>query len=181
MTTWVAFLRGVNVGRAKRIAMADLRALCESLGFKNVRTVQNSGNVVFDSRIKDSGTLARRFEAALSARHGFHANTVFITLEMLERIVRNNPLGPPKSPSQFLVGIPYGATAMQFTGSLDQRDWSPDRFGRTGDAVYLEATTGLLESAMVIEFMRISKDMFTTRNWGTLQRVLDAAKAGLKP
>ena len=49
MTECVALLRGINVGRAKRIAMAELRGLVAELGFTNVRTVLNSGNVVFQS------------------------------------------------------------------------------------------------------------------------------------
>ena len=48
MTRYVALLRGINVGGNKRIAMADLRALCEGLGFEHVRTLLQSGNVVLD-------------------------------------------------------------------------------------------------------------------------------------
>ena len=49
MTGYVALLRGINVGKAKRIAMADLRALLEGLGYTHVKTVLNSGNAVFDA------------------------------------------------------------------------------------------------------------------------------------
>ena len=49
MPTHIALLRGINVGRAKRIAMADLRVVVAELGHTNVRTLLNSGNVVFDS------------------------------------------------------------------------------------------------------------------------------------
>ena len=58
MTRCIAFLRGINVGRAKRIAMADLRALIEGLGFSEVRTLLNSGNVVFDATRPDQGKIA---------------------------------------------------------------------------------------------------------------------------
>jgi len=51
MTVCVALLRGINVGKAKRIAMADLRALIEGLGYTDVRTLLNSGNVVFSSEL----------------------------------------------------------------------------------------------------------------------------------
>ena len=51
MTRYVALLRGINVGRNKRIAMADLRSLCEGLGFEHVRTLLQSGNVVLDSSV----------------------------------------------------------------------------------------------------------------------------------
>ena len=176
MTTWVAFLRGVNVGRAKRIAMADLRALCESLGHANVRTVLNSGNVVFESRSKSPSALARAFEAALEKTHGFHANTVFITRDSLEQIAYANPLGEPRNPSQFLIAFPYDADAMHKAAPLQARDWSPDRIAFSPDALYLDAAKGLLASALVKEFMRITKVAYTTRNWSTVQKVLNTAR-----
>ena len=63
MTTYVALLRGINVGKAKRIAMADLRALLEGLGYTDVATLLNSGNVVF----KVGGGAAKRLAADISA------------------------------------------------------------------------------------------------------------------
>lgn len=177
MTPWIAFLRGVNVGRAKRISMADLRALCVSLGHTNVRTVLNSGNVIFDSTAKNPSTLARGFESALEKAHGFHANTVFVTRDSLERIVHANPLGEPRNPAQFLIAFPYGAEAMRTAVPLQARDWSPDRIAFSSDALYLDAATGLLDSALVSEFTRITKDTLTTRNWATVQKVMNTASA----
>ncbi len=60
MTTHVALLRGVNVGKAKRIAMSDLRATFEGLGFERVRTLLASGNVVFEAKAKDAAKHYRR-------------------------------------------------------------------------------------------------------------------------
>src|SRR5438045_8898034 len=64
-STQVALLRGINVGRGKRIAMADLRALCERLGHRDVRTLLNSGNIVFTARSTPE-TSARRLEQAIA-------------------------------------------------------------------------------------------------------------------
>ena len=58
MTTYIALLRGINVGKAKRIAMADLRALLEGLGHADVATLLNSGNVVFRSGKKIPAKIA---------------------------------------------------------------------------------------------------------------------------
>ena len=58
MSRHVALLRGINVGKAKRIAMADLKTLMERLGYREVRTLLNSGNVVFTA---PAATLVRRF------------------------------------------------------------------------------------------------------------------------
>ena len=64
----VAFLRGVNnIGRTSRVSMADLRALFEGLGFRDVRTVRNSGNVVFTTAARSARALQGRIEEALAA------------------------------------------------------------------------------------------------------------------
>jgi hypothetical protein len=60
MTECIALLRGINVGRAKRIAMADLRGLFVDLGHKEVRTLLNSGNVLFQCARPNTGKLALR-------------------------------------------------------------------------------------------------------------------------
>src|SRR5262245_8002074 len=66
----VALLRGINVGTAKRVAMADLRALVEGLGYGDVRTLLNSGNVVFSVPRTAKGDPAARIEKALAAKLG---------------------------------------------------------------------------------------------------------------
>src|SRR5262245_54107358 len=58
----IALLRGINVGRAKRISMAELKALFEALGFRNVRTLLNSGNVVFDPGRNSPENIGRKVE-----------------------------------------------------------------------------------------------------------------------
>src|SRR5688572_4013562 len=68
---YVALLRGINVGTAKRVAMADLRALVEGLGYQNVRTLLNSGNVVFGGPSASPGAVAARIERAFEGRLGF--------------------------------------------------------------------------------------------------------------
>ena len=67
---YVAFFRGINVGRAKRIAMADLRVLVEGLGHTGVRTVLNSGNVVFTRPASAKGDPAARIEKAIESKLG---------------------------------------------------------------------------------------------------------------
>ena len=67
-TRHVALLRGINVGRAKRVAMAELRALIEGLGYGDVRTLLNSGNVVFSASAATAGNAASRIEEALAKK-----------------------------------------------------------------------------------------------------------------
>src|SRR5687768_13915070 len=50
MATFIALIRGINVGGNKKLSMADLKSVCESLGYTNVRTLLNSGNVIFEAK-----------------------------------------------------------------------------------------------------------------------------------
>ena len=88
MNYYIAFLRGINVGTAKRISMEDLRALIERLGYEDVRTVLNTGNVVFRGKKAAERTIADRIQEALESRHGFSANTLVMTATDLDSIVR---------------------------------------------------------------------------------------------
>ena len=70
MTTYVGLLRGINVGGHNRVAMADLRRLCERLGLEDVRTLLQSGNVVFRSAGEDASALEARLEQETAKRLG---------------------------------------------------------------------------------------------------------------
>ena len=84
----VALLRGINVGRAKRVAMADLRKVLSDMGFDDVRTLLNSGNVVFDCNSADAANCAARIEEALVLKLGVPAKVTVIEAEQLAEIVK---------------------------------------------------------------------------------------------
>jgi hypothetical protein len=88
---YIALLRGVNVGRAKRIAMADLRKLVEDLGHTGVRTLLNSGNIVFDA-VVPPGDAAQEIEAAMALHLGVSARVFVFASDKVAEIVDNNPL-----------------------------------------------------------------------------------------
>src|SRR6266496_1648635 len=83
----VALIRGINVGRAKRVAMADLRALVGDLGYGEVRTLLNSGNVVFTVPASARGDPAPRIEQAMTARLGISARVTVLTAAELAAVV----------------------------------------------------------------------------------------------
>ena len=101
MNTHVAFLRGINVGGNTMVSMTDLAAICTQIGFENVRTYLNSGNVIFDSPLPES-ELRRMLEKALSEKTGKDIGVVIRSPEDLERVVKGNPF-PEAVPSQ--VGV----------------------------------------------------------------------------
>src|ERR1700675_2539002 len=91
MTTFVAMLRGVNVGARNKIKMADLEALFVGLGHTAVVTYIQSGNVVFKSRSKSSTALARGIEARITRDLGLDVRVLVRTHDELAKVARANP------------------------------------------------------------------------------------------
>jgi uncharacterized protein (DUF1697 family) len=86
----VALLRGVNVGKSRRVEMKRLRSLCEGLGYANVSTYLNSGNVIFDSG-RNPAAVGHDIEAALKSELGVDARVLVKTRTELRRIARAIP------------------------------------------------------------------------------------------
>lgn len=91
-TTWIAFLRGINLGK-RRMKMAELRECCEGIGLTDVRTILASGNVRFDAADAEAEDLLPRFEAALEGQFGFAAKVVLRTADELAAMVALDPFG----------------------------------------------------------------------------------------
>jgi uncharacterized protein (DUF1697 family) len=111
MQTWVAFLRGINVGGNTMVSMKDLAAMCTHIGFEHVRTYLNSGNIIFSSPLTEA-ELQQALEKELSARTGKEIGVVIRSSGDLEQIVLDNPF-PEAVPSQ--VGVLLGLTPVPKT------------------------------------------------------------------
>lgn len=88
MTTWVAFLRGINLGK-RQMKMAELRACCEALGFGAVKTILASGNVRFGAA--DEVGLKARLEQGLEATFGYPVGVVLRTAAEIEKMIARAP------------------------------------------------------------------------------------------
>src|SRR5262245_61751276 len=91
-TTYVAFLRGINVGRARQVAMADLREIAESVGYEDVRTLLRSGNVVLASGSPSADDVAAALERAIESRLRMNVGVVVRTSDELAAVVAADPL-----------------------------------------------------------------------------------------
>ena len=87
----ISLLRGINVSGQKKVKMVDLKALYESLGFNNVVTYIQSGNVIFDTDIKDHAALCRIIEKGIERKYKFHVPTIIRSSNELESAMKNNP------------------------------------------------------------------------------------------
>lgn len=172
----VALIRGINVGRARRLAMADLRRLMEEEGLRNVRTLIASGNAVFDAGRTTAPTAARRIEAAL-VRHGVPARAVVLTAAELATVIAENPLPGADQPSRLFVAVFLPGADRAALAPLLRRDWGPERIAVGSRAAYFWCPLGSAASDLVPAVTRVVGDQITVRNWATITRLHQMATA----
>jgi uncharacterized protein (DUF1697 family) len=169
----VALLRGINVGKAKRVAMADLRALVESLGYGDVRTLLNSGNVVFSApeRVDDEGA-AKRIEQGIEGTLGITSRVIVLGPSAFAAVVHENPLvAVATDPSRLMVTVFRSAADRARLVPLTTMEWAPDQLALGTRAAYLWCPSGILESRLSVALVRMLGDSATTRNWSTVSKL----------
>lgn len=172
MVEYIALLRGINVGRAKRIAMADLRNVVAGLGYTEVRTILNSGNVLFKADRANTKTLAKHIQEAIAAQLGLSAQVLVLTATDLAAIIQENPLKEMiNDPSRFLVAFISDPSLFETVQPMTRESWTPDQLAIGSKAIYLWCESGVLESKLPQAFSRLTKDKVTTRNWATVLRL----------
>jgi uncharacterized protein (DUF1697 family) len=177
-TRMVALLRGINVGKAKRIAMADLRALVAGLGYDDVVTLLNSGNVVFTGS-GAAATAAARIASGLVATTGVTANVVVVTAKDLAAALAENPLGAVATdPSRLLVAFCGKHADLARWAPLLAQDWAPEALAVGPHAAYMWCEGGIHTSRLALAAGRALGDRMTARNWTTVQKLLALAAPG---
>jgi uncharacterized protein (DUF1697 family) len=168
----VALLRGINVGRAKRVAMADLRALVAELGYGDVRTLLNSGNVVYRAPGVLPGEAAERIEEAIRSRLGITSRVIVLTGADIAAAVAGNPLGDvADNPSRLFVAILRDPADRARLEPLAERDWGREVLALGERVAYLWCPDGSTGSQLPEAVGRVLGDAATTRNWATLTRL----------
>jgi uncharacterized protein (DUF1697 family) len=178
--TYVGLLRGVNIGRSKRIAMADLRALVERLGYRSVRTILNSGNVVFAGPRSSASRVAGQVERVLAKHLGVPARVVVLTAPELADAVAANPLVEMASdPSRLVLAVPSSRKDLVRLKTLLERDWAPEALAAGPRAAYFWCPGGFIDSPVAEAVRRALGESVTMRNWATVRKLL-ALSTGLQ-
>jgi uncharacterized protein (DUF1697 family) len=169
---YVALIRGINVGRAKRVSMADLKALFEGLGYREVRTLLNSGNVVFSAPGSARRTAAAKIEKAFVARVGFAARVFVLGADEIAAALDENPFGKSATdPSRLMVTLIAESADRAALKALAKQSWTPDRVAIGTLAVYQWCPNGMAESKLAEALAKQLGEAGTTRNWATLSKL----------
>ena len=149
MTVYVAMLRAVNVGGTSRIKMDALRAVFESIGLKDVRTLLQSGNVVFRSAIRDRAQLVKRIVQELDRQLDLQAEVILRTLAEIASIVERGPVLSPRADMSkllvmFLADVPDAAAQ----AALVKWHKGPEMLEMRGPEIYLYYPQGVGRSKL---------------------------------
>jgi uncharacterized protein (DUF1697 family) len=172
MTTFISILRGINVSGQKKILMADLRALYEKLGFKNVQTYIQSGNVVFDyAEDKNNLAIAEMIEHSIEQEYEFQVPVLVKQAHDLISTIKNNPFtdeakaDPSRIAVTFLKSQPTSESLLKLEGV----DFPPDRFIIDALNIYIHCPVSYGNSKLSNNFFeRKLKVKATSRNWKTI-------------
>jgi uncharacterized protein (DUF1697 family) len=171
-SNYVALIRGINVGRAKRVAMTELRALVAQLGYGGVRTLLNSGNVVFSAAGVDPHVAAAQIEQGLAARLGVAARVIVLTAAEVLAALEENPLADVATdPSRLLIAVLVNPKDRSLLEPLGRMDWSPEVLAIGARVAYLWCPDGVLASRLAEAVGRTLRGAVTTRNWATWTRL----------
>lgn len=169
---YIALWRGINVGKAKRLAMADLKALLTGLGATNVATLLNSGNAVFDSKKKLS---ADKIRQAVRDALDVDAAVILKTAAEWALIAAGHGIPEADDPSRLLVAVTAESPALQALAAIAVQ--GEERLVVSDHAAYLWCAHGILESKAGVALLKKLGDGGTTRNWATVEKLNALAQA----
>jgi uncharacterized protein (DUF1697 family) len=177
MPTYVALLRGINLGSRNKIAMAELRELLGALGHGAVRTHILSGNAIFTSSTRSAARLASEIEGAIERRFHLHVRVLIRTRDELAAIVKANPLpAATRDPSHYYAVFLDANPKREIVDTLEPDGFEPEEF-RFGDrVVYAWYRNGMQRSRLAGALSDRRLGVTTTaRNWNTVTRLLSLA------
>ena len=174
MHTYISILRGINVSGQKLIKMAELRKQLSELGLQEVTTYIQSGNIIFQSSIRDSKEISHIIHKKIKEDYGFEVPVITLSREALLSAATNNPYKSDNPIEQlhitFLEDIPTSSNV----DALDHTKFLPDEFEILDKAVYLNVKNGYGKSKLTNNLFESKlKVMATTRNMKTVNKLLE--------
>ena len=171
MTTFVSLIRGINVGGHQTVRIDELKELYTSLGFKDIVTYIQSGNIVFTSHDADLAHLPRQIEDSFAQKFGFRAKVMVRTSAELQAIIDCNPFQnqPMKESNRVVVMFLDASPDRGLLKDLQESYAGPEEFYLIGQELYIYYPNGMGRSKLSNAFLEKKlKTAGTARNWNTV-------------
>ena len=176
MPTYIALLRGINLGPRNKIAMGDLRELLRSLGHEHVQTLILSGNAIFTSRRRSAPALEGEIEAAIRERFGLGIRVLIRTADELAEVVAANPFAPALDGGGLFALFLERDPDPERVAAIDPVAVEPDVF-RLGDRVVYVSLPGGFQGSKAFGLLTDKRlgVATTNRNWNTVTKLIELA------
>jgi len=172
MHRFVVLLRGVNVGKANRVPMAEFRELLEAAGYSQIRTLLNSGNAVFGSAGRSASKHAAAIGRAMRVRLGISVPVMVKSSDEFAAVVAGNPFAPPEDQhARFLVAFSQDEQVLQELSVIEPLVLTAEHFTIGPRAAYLYCPQGINESKAAAALLGRVGRAVTTRNWATVLKL----------
>ena len=177
MNTYIALLRGINVGGNNKLPMRELKDVLAGLGLHDVKTYIQSGNVVFQSDSDNTADLAERMRAAISKSHGFAPNVLLLDVDEFENAMASNPFPEGEAEPKtlhlyFLASTPENPDLPK----LDGLKKANERFQLNNKVFYLHAPDGIGRSKLAERVEKTLGVAATARNWRSVGKIMEMAR-----
>ena len=172
---YIALLRGINVGGNTMIKMSELSAMFESLGFTDLKTYINSGNIGFDCAKADEAKLTAKIENAIEEKIGKKVSVMLREREDIDRVLANNPFdGEFESHKEMhVLFLPEEMPADKQKQLLDAAP-AGERYKCVGRELYCHLPMGVIESLLGKSFLEKKLKLSVTgRNWRTVEKLAE--------
>jgi uncharacterized protein (DUF1697 family) len=174
--TYVALLRGINVGGKNLIKMTELKACFESLGLKNVRTYIQSGNVLFSTDETDQARQTGRLEDALSRTFNYTSRVVVRSAEEMKAIVAHAPEGFGSDPATYrydVIFLKEPLTSAEAMESVSIKEGVDQAFAGNGVLYFSRLISKATQSRLARIIGTPVYQSMTIRNWNTTTKLLN--------
>jgi uncharacterized protein (DUF1697 family) len=177
---FIALLRGINVGGHNKIPMRELCMLCADLGWVDVQSYIQSGNLVFRAAAK-AAQLETELEQAIERRFGLPIPILVRAAAVWPDYVRDNPFpdASQNEPNLVMLALSKAAPKKDAAEKLQERAVSGERIVQVGDAIWVHYAGGVAKSKLSPAlFDRLVGSPVTARNWRTVLKLDEMARCG---
>jgi uncharacterized protein (DUF1697 family) len=172
MQTYIALLRGINVGGHKKVPLVQLRELLSNSGLLNVKTYIQSGNVIFQSTNEDSKELEKTIQSSILDHFGFKVPVLVRTRTELLTIFNNCPFSDEKKSESYFVMLSDVPDEM-LVNEASQKTYPDDDYVILNDCIYLFCAKGYGRAKFNLSYFEKKLNIHATaRNYKTMVKLL---------
>jgi uncharacterized protein (DUF1697 family) len=179
METKIAILRGINVGGKRKILMADLKKMLQDMGYQNIQTYIQSGNLIFEVNEKlENKEITQKIENTILEKFNFEVPVIILSSDEIENAIRNNPYYKTNTDINKLhLTFLNEEPEKDKKEEIESFDFAPDQFKIIGKNAFIYCKDSYHKSKLTNNFFEKKLEVkATTRNWKTVLKLWELSR-----